>query len=399
MTLIYDPAMEQAPVDRTALDNVLAPFGSSRGLPGDAYRSQSVLEWEIEEFFAGTWFCLGRADDLVGESQARAVQIGGESVLLVRNEGAVNVFSNVCRHRRHELAPVGEPFDLRFIRCPCHAWTYRLDGSLATAPTFSGHTGFDEGDYPLLAIDAEIWEGWLFVNVNREAAPIPDHLGNLGAVLGQYAIGDLATAHGQRYEVQANWKLLIENYSECYHCTSIHPALCEVTPVSSGADLAPTGLWCGGTMVLKEHAATMSLDGTTPLAPLPGVEGDRLRQVVYVSLFPNLLISAHPDYVLAHRLVPLAPGRTEVECTWLFPADTVADPAFDPSYAVDFWDITNREDWAVCEGVQRGMASSGHRQGPLSRWEAASYQFLTMVGRAYLGERLTPSPVVERVDQ
>ena len=389
--------MKPAPLDQAALASTVAPFGSSKGLPADAYRSPDVFTWETAAFFAGSWICLGRQDDLIGPGQARAVKAGDETVLLVRDTERLAAFSNVCRHRGHELAPLGDAFDTRFIRCPYHAWTYRLDGTLMTAPTFSSRGDFDEDDYSLISIDTSEWGGWLFVNLDGRADPLETHLGNLASVLAPYGIDGLATAHRQSYVVQANWKLLVENYSECYHCTSIHPALCEVTPVNSGGDLSPTGLWCGGTMDLKPHAATMSFDGATPLAPLPDVEGDRLRQVVYASLFPNLLISAHPDYVLAHRLVPLAPNRTEVECTWLFPSSTVVDASFDPAYAVDFWDLTNREDWAVCEGVQRGIANSGHRQGPLSTWEATSYQFLTMVARAYLGQRLTPSPVEQRM--
>ncbi len=387
--------MEPAPLDLSDLEATLAPFGSSRGLPSAAYRSPEVLDWERTSFLAATWFCLGRVDDLLGPGRARAVRLGDESVLLVRDDEATRVFSNVCRHRGHELAAVGEAFDARFLRCPYHGWTYRLDGSLATAPTFGNTVGFDPDDFPLVRVPAEVWNGWLFVNLDGGAGPLADQLGNLGDVLDEYAIGTLATGHRQQYDVAANWKLLIENYSECYHCTSIHPALCEVTPVNSGADLEPTGLWCGGTMELKDHAVTMSLDGTTPLDPLPGVR--RLRQVVYVTVFPNLLVSAHPDYVLTHRLEPLAPDRTHIECAWLFSRDTVADPNFDPFYAVDFWDLTNREDWAVCEGVQRGMANTGYRQGPLSTWEATVYQFLTMVARAYAGKGLTPSPVEERI--
>jgi Rieske 2Fe-2S family protein len=389
--------MEPAPLDRDAVDRALAPFGSSTGLPAAAYLDSEVFAWEAAHFLGGSWFCVGREADLVQPGQARAVRMGDETVLLVRDADDLRVFSDVCRHRGHELAPVGEAFDVRYIRCPYHAWTYRLDGSLVTAPTFGGAPGFDAADYPLVTLASAVWNGWVFVNAGGGAPTFESHIGNLGKILDEYGIAGLATAHRQRYQVAANWKLLIENYSECYHCTSIHPALCEVTPVNSGADLDPTGLWCGGTMGLKPHAATMSLDGATPLQPLPGVTPQRLRHVVYVTLFPNLLISAHPDYVLAHRLTPLSPGRTEIECTWLFPTDTVADASFDPSYAVDVWDLTNREDWAVCEGVQRGMANTGYRQGPLSTWEATVYQFLTMVGRAYLGQGLTPSPVEERV--
>jgi Rieske 2Fe-2S family protein len=389
--------MDPAPLPSAELDDTLAPFGTSSGLPADAYRSEAVFAWEASRFFGGTWWCVGRTGDLVGPGQARGVRVGAESVLLTNDGETVRAFSNVCRHRGHELAPVGSAFDVRLVRCPYHAWSYRLDGSLKAAPTFADRHGFDPTAYPLLELRAASWGGWLFVNLDGEAAPLPDQIGNLDAVLAAHDIDRLAIGHVQEYEVAANWKLLVENFNECYHCSSIHPALCEVTPVDSGADLAPTGLWCGGTMDLKPHAATMSMDGSTPLPSLPGVGGELLRQVVYVTLFPNLLISAHPDYVLSHRLTPLDPARTSVECAWLFATDRVADPAFDPSYAVDFWDLTNREDWSVCEGVQRGLANSGYRPGPLSSWEATVYQFVTMVARAYQGFPLTPSPVEERV--
>ena len=382
--------MEPAPLDPADIKAVLEPFGSSMGLPGAAYRSDAVFAWEAEHFFAGTWVCAGRLDDLLQPGQARALAIGAETVLVVRDGQTLRAFSNVCRHRGHELVPVGEAVDVRLIRCPYHSWTYRLDGSLKTAPTFTGREGFAEADYPLIPVRTGTWEGWLFISL-AGASELDDHLGNAAELLEPYGIGELTTGHRKRYEVAANWKVIAENYNECYHCTSIHPELCEVTPVNSGTDLQPTGLWCGGTMDLKDHAVTMSLDGSSPLAPLPGVGGERLRQVVYLSMFPNLLISAHPDYVLTHRLTPVAPDRTEIECTWLFERADI-----DPSFAVDFWDITNEEDWAVCEGVQRGMANSGHRPGPLSNWEATDYQFLTMVARAYLGEGLAPSRVETR---
>lgn len=378
------------------LNGALAPFGASTGLPRDAYRSREVLEWETAAFFAGTWSCVGRISELVGPGQARGIRVGAESVLLTNDGEATHAFSNVCRHRGHELAPIGAAFDARLVRCPYHSWSYRLDGSLNRAPTFSGRGSFDERDYPLIAFATAAWQGWLFVNLDGAAGPLDDQLGNLDVIVSAYAIGGLVAGHIEEYEVAANWKLLIENFNECYHCTSIHPALCDVTPVESGADLAPTGLWCGGTMGLKPHAATMSMDGTTLLPLLPGVGGDLARRVLYVTLFPNLLISAHPDYVLVHRLIPLAPDRTGVECTWLFPEDIQASEGFDPSYAVDFWDLTNREDWSVCEGVQRGLANTGYRPGPLSTWEATVYQFVTMVGRAYRGRGLTPSQVASR---
>jgi Rieske 2Fe-2S family protein len=131
---------------------------------------------------------------------------------------------------------------------------------------------------------------------------------------------------------------------------------------------------------------TMSLDGASHGLPLRGLDATGLRTVIYVHLFPNVLLSLHPDYVMTHRLVPLAADRTMIECVWSFAPEAVAAPGFDPDYAVNFWDITNRQDWHACESVQRGLSSEHARPGPLSPDEDAVYQFVTMIGRAYLGE-------------
>jgi Rieske 2Fe-2S family protein len=140
-------------------------------------------------------------------------------------------------------------------------------------------------------------------------------------------------------------------------------------------------------MDLKEHADTMSLSGESGATPLPGLTEEQRRQVYYFGLFPNLLISLHPDYVLTHRIEPLSPGRSRVECQWLFGPETVEQPSFDPTYAVEFWDITNQQDWRACQSVQRGASSRGYRQGPLAPEESDVRRFLTIVANAYLNGR------------
>jgi Rieske 2Fe-2S family protein len=145
-------------------------------------------------------------------------------------------------------------------------------------------------------------------------------------------------------------------------------------------------------MDLKDHAATMSLDGHSDGVPIPGLDGERLRTVAYLGLFPNLLLSLHPDYVMTHLVEPLGPALSHVVCTWYFPPEAAERPGFDPSYAVEFWDRTNRQDWAACESVQRGMASPHFQPGPLAPAEDAVYHVVTMIARAYLGERPSASP-------
>ena len=380
-----------APIDRAAVERLLAPFGTSRTLPSDAYRSADLFAWEQAEIFGRTWVCLGRTQDLLQPGTVRAIALGGEEILLARDaDGAVRAFSNVCRHRGHPLLEVGEAVSARQIRCPYHSWAYRLDGSLRSAPTLTQTDGFDPADWPLLRLRADEWLGWLFLDLSGNAGPIAATFGALSEVLAPYEPERLIRAEGHDYVVAANWKLIAENYHECYHCTSIHPALCELSPPDSGADLVPDGLWCGGTMTLKDHAATMSSTGASGGVPFRALPHGADRIVLYVHLLPNLLVSAHPDYVMTHRLVPLDAGRTFVECDWLFSPESMALDDFDPAYAVDFWDLTNREDWGACERVQRGSASRGFRPGPLSSWESTIYQLHSVLGRAYQGLGLLP---------
>jgi len=229
------------------------------------------------------------------------------------------------------------------------------------------------------------WQGWLFVNISGDAPPFEEHVGNLEDLIRNYACEELVVAASHDYQVAANWKILAENYHECYHCSSIHPELCEVSPPTSGGDnLEPEGAWIGGPMDLYEGVETMSLDGKSHAPILPNLIEGQDRTVHYFQLFPNLLISPHPDYVMTHRLTPLAPDRTAVECEWLFSREAVEQEGFDPSYATVFWDITNRQDWKACEAVQRGASSRGYRRGPLSPREDAVYQLITMVANGYL---------------
>jgi len=378
-----------APIDPTAVSALLAPFGSSRTLPAEAYRSRELFQWEQTHVFSG-WAALGRTDDLLGLGQARAIEHAGESVLLTRDDTGIRAFSNVCRHRGHPLAETGEAFDLRLIRCGYHSWTYRFDGSLHSAPSMTQAEGFDPADWPLTPLGVGELGGWLFVDLTGSAPPIAAHFGNLSGLLAPYEPERLVSVARSAYEVSANWKLAVENYHECYHCTTIHPALCQVTPVDSGSDYAPTGLWCGGTMLLKDHAETMSLDGKSKGVRFRRLPAELERSVLYVGVWPNLLISAHPDYVMAHRLVPIDIDRTVIECEWMWAPESLDNPGFDPAYAVDFWDLTNHEDWGACSRIQKATANRGFSPGPLSPWETSLYQFLSMLGKAYSGEEMSP---------
>jgi Rieske 2Fe-2S family protein len=365
--------MSHAPIDHEALTATLRPFGESVVLPAAAYTDPMVLAWERRHLFAGSWTPIGRTADLAGRGNQAAFTVGDVGVLVTLGEVAPRAFANVCRHRAHELLTAGEAVDRRAVLCPYHGWSYGLNGDLRTAPRMGEE--FRLRDHNLVERPIVDWHGWLVVNADGAARPFAEHIGAAAELIAPYRAERLVIKARHSYEVAANWKIIVENYHECYHCPMIHPELCAVSPPHSGDNWHEPGAWVGGSMQLREHAETMSIDGRSHGVPLEGV--DR-RTVRYLGMLPNLLISAHPDYVLTHRLEPIEPGLTRVECEWLFPEEVT-----DPAYAVDFWDTTNWQDWRACESVQRGVSSPHFRPGPLAPTESALYEWLTMIARAY----------------
>ncbi len=368
--------------------------GPARMLPAAAYTDPAVLAWERRHLFAASWTCLGRTDELlpVGPEERpttqRAVRVGDVSALLVRADAGVRLFANTCRHRGHELLAEDGSSTRRSIVCPYHAWSYDLSGSLLAAPGFRDDPSFVAVEHGLVELPVAEWGGWVFAHAayalgDARVRPFAEHLGALGDLLAPYATEGLVVAERHTYEVAANWKVIAENYHECYHCPLIHPELCQVSPPDSGDNYDLPGAWIGGSMDLRDGMRTMSLDGALVATPLPGVDPGRVE---YLHLLPNLLVSAHPDYVMTHRLVPLAPDRTWVECSWLVlpSADGAAVRA---DGAVVFWDLTNRQDWGACESVQRGLASPHFRPGPFAPNEDAVAQLVAGIGKAYRSGR------------
>jgi glycine betaine catabolism A len=384
-----DGRREAAPLDQAAIALSLAPFGQSSMLPREAYVGDAMFAWEQRNLLEGGWICIGRSEDIAQPADQRAVSVGRSGVFLMRDQDRVlRAFANACRHRGHELLPCGQPAVNRaIVVCPYHAWSYKLDGSLRMTPGFDSDT-FDASTHGLVQLPCEEWHGWIFVNATGDAPSLETHLAGLEPLAAPYEPERLVTKGRHEYVVNANWKIMNENYQECYHCPMIHPELCTVSPPQSGANyIHPSqGAWVGGWMELRDGMKTMSLDGNTNASVFRGLEGEARRHVVYLAVFPNLLISLHPDYVMTHLLTPLGPDRTHIECTWAFAPEDVERDDFDPSFAIDFWDITNRQDWLACESVHRGLSSPLAVPGPMSTDEDGVYQFVTMVARTYSGQ-------------
>jgi len=374
-----------APLDPDELAASLAPFGTSRMLPRAAYLDPAVLEWERAQVFGG-WVCLGRSEEVERPRSLKAFALGHTGVLVSRDEeGELHAFENACRHRGHELLPCGASAQPRAVVCPYHGWAYHFDGRLRGAPGFKNAPGFDRDAHGLMGMPIQDWHGWLFVDPSGSAGDLDEHLADLELIVAPYSAENLRTLSSHTYDVAANWKVIVENYQECYHCSNIHPELCRVSPPDSGENVETGGSWVGGWMELRDGAATMSLDGHSGGVAMARLAEDEQRTVMYIAVMPNLLISLHPDYVMTHLLTPIAPDRTAITCSWAFPPQAMDREGFDASYAVDFWDLTNRQDWSACESVQRGMRSRRYAPGLLAPAEDGVYHFVTLMARTYLG--------------
>jgi len=339
-------------------------------LPAPHYTDASRFALELERIHFGMWLCAGRAEELPVPGRYVLRQVGNASVVVLRDErGALAAFHNVCRHRGTRLLrdEAGE-LPAR-IQCGYHGWTYRLDGTLAAAPHMDQVEGFREEDYPLRRVAVGEWDGHVFVSVADDPSPLSDQLGELPQKFRPWRMEELRRVERRTYSLKANWKLVVQNYSECLHCPIVHPLLQKQSHYLSGDNEPPHPTWLGGRMDLREGVGTLSMDGTTNRACLPGLSPEDRRRVYYYAVLPNLLLNLHPDYMLTFTLWPRAADRTEVVCEWHFHPDEIARPEFDPRGAIEFWDLTNRQDWELSELAQEGISSRGYRPGPYSNRE------------------------------
>jgi Rieske 2Fe-2S family protein len=342
----------------------------ARTLEARWYTSPELFAIERELIFARDWICAGRADELEAPGDYRLIEIAGESLILVRDaERTLRAFYNVCRHRGSRLCERDRGRFTGSIQCSYHAWTYGLDGALKVARNMSDIPAFRTDDYPLHRAELATWEGFVFVSLAREPERFERVFAPLDGRFADWNLAALKTARSITYELACNWKLVFQNYSECYHCPLVHPQLDKLSPSDSGRNDLTEGRFLGGFSELREHGASLTSSGRTRRAPLGTVRDADLDRVYYYTLFPSMLLSLHPDYVMVHYARPLAPNRTQVVCAWLFDPQTAARDDFDASDAVEFWDLTNRQDWHVNELTQKGVESRAYVPGPYANAE------------------------------
>ena len=355
-------------------------------LPGHFYTSPDVLAEEKDRIFARQWHCVGRASSIAKPGDFIVREIAGESLIVVRgNDSRIRAFFNVCRHRGTRLCSQQSGHFTGAIQCPYHAWTYSTDGRLIGAPHMQDVEQFSRSDYPLHSAATEEWEGFIFVNVALDPEPFAEWFAPLLSRLRRFDLDQLKVGHSVRYDVHANWKLVFQNYSECLHCPMIHPELSTVLPFQSGANDLTAGPFLGGYMEIAAPHKSATISGRACGLPISEkLSTTDMQRAYYYAIMPNMLLSIHPDYVNYYIITPVAVDRTTVESEWMFASRNQGSVTFNPADAINFWDVTNRQDWRIIELGQAGISSSRYSPGPYSpresipaAWDAAYRAFMS----------------------
>jgi glycine betaine catabolism A len=352
----------------------------AKTLPARYYTACEVFREEVERFYCQMWVCAGRADQIANPGEYFLREIAGESIIITRDSNhQVRAFYNVCRHRGTRMVTESEGKFANRIQCGYHGWTYALDGRLLGAPHMEEGSSFCREHYSLNRVQCGVWDGHIFINLDAQADPLERQLADLPEKFAPWRMVELCLHKRIAYEVKANWKLIVLNYNECLHCPVLHPALNRLTNYLGADNEQPHSTYIGGSMGFRSGAETMSLDGKRRRDYLPGLSAEERAKVCYYSIFPNFLLSLHPDYMMTATLWPTAVDRTQIIAEWHFHPAEMSKPNFEANDAIDFWDLTNREDWKICELSQAGIQSRAYQPGPYSHREELLYAFDQMV--------------------
>lgn len=347
-------------------------------LPSRWYFDTAQYALELERIWYRNWIYLCRADSIAEPGSFRTFAIGTQPLLVVRDEhGALRAFFNTCRHRGSMLCnePAGR-LTGGAITCPYHAWSYRLNGELARIPASGRPHHVPIEQTSLYAVTLQEWRGFVYVNLADPRRGLAQNFNANTETVANWPLEQLAVGHRQTKRMRCNWKIFWENYHECLHCPTIHPALSSLVPIyrrgimeqrddpnwrAHAQDIDPARR--GG---LRTGAATWSRDGRSLGHEFKGLT-DEERRIGYhfVTGLPSHYLVAHVDYVRSSRLLPVGPEETEIEVEWLFPRETLEDPRVDIRSVCDFSAQVLAEDAAACELNQRGLRSSAHAHGML----------------------------------
>ncbi|HUI18041.1 MAG TPA: aromatic ring-hydroxylating dioxygenase subunit alpha [Alphaproteobacteria bacterium] len=349
-----------------ARGQALAPLLEASALPGWCYASPEFFAWEMAEIHRRHWLFAGRVEELVLPGDFRAIDTAGGPVILLRDgEGTLRALANCCRHRGSLL--LAGSGNLRAIRCPYHAWSYRLDGSLLAAPNMERTEGFEPAAHGLIPVRLECWQGFVFLNFDPAAPDLMTALGDLPERLAGYRFAEMSCTWRAEIECRCNWKLLVENALEAYHTGMVHR---ESVGAQREAVIPTRGDWLC-LQVLSETSIAV-LGDRPPFPPIAALSPEAARGTYFTMIMPTTQFACAQDCMWWLAMRPIGPQRTLLSLGGCFPKATTALPDFAaqarPYY--ERWERVAREDVAMLERQQEGLASPLYRPGRLS-WRDA----------------------------
>jgi phenylpropionate dioxygenase-like ring-hydroxylating dioxygenase large terminal subunit len=350
------------------------------GLPASWYRDPAQHQRELEAIWYAGWIAVAREEEIPRPGDWRVVRIGTQSLVVLRDENLhLRAFHNTCRHRGSILCTEEQgSFARRRIVCPYHAWTYDLEGRLVATPRRMETPDFDMKDFPLYGVAVQLWGGFVFLHLAKNPPSL--NVERLQKRFANYRLEGLRIGKRIVMDVAANWKLLCENFSECFHCPPVHPEFCAI--VTAYQDAGAWGLRkkTEERAEYKAGAQTLTLDGTARLSPFRGLnEAEKKTLYSAEMLPPNLFLNVQPDYVNSHLMFPTGPESVRIVYDWLFEPQHLPLPDDDLAHYVALWDITNRQDARNCEWQQQGIQSREFDHGYYVPQEFDAHRFAEWV--------------------
>lgn len=372
-----------------ALEDALKPLREAQTLPPWCYTSREFYEFEVRQILLKEWVCVGRADQIPHPGDYFTLRLFGEPLVAVRDlDGEIRVLSTVCRHRGMEV--VEGRGNLRSFECPYHAWTYSLRGDLIGAPEMGKSAGFDRKSCALPSLRMEEWEGFLFVNFDGAAEPLAAALAPLSEKFRNWRLRDLQALEPLVYECPWNWKVMVENFMECYHHLGLHRQ--SVEPAMPGR-LTWTEEWNGRWVIV--HLPTVNdqvglsgeegISGTSPFPTIETLSAEERREGVVLVMFPLHLVFLLPDSMVFYQVFPEDVDRITLRIVVCVQREARHLPDFDHRLQMAITGIQtfNREDMRACASVQRGLSSRYAAPGRYSHLEDPVWQ----MGR-YMADRI-----------
>ncbi len=366
--------------DRPGERRLAEGASSFRLLPRRFYVAPEIFAEEVEKVFCRQWILLGHVSQVKVVGDYFVETIAGESIVVVRTApDGISGYFNLCRHRGHPLCRDGSGRVRQFV-CPYHNWSYGLDGQLKRAPGSPDGKQFDYRDWGLNQVSIEVWQGFIFGWLGDR--PPPSLASKLSPADDDFRLLEperVKEAYRESYEINANWKLLLENYLECYHCEGAHPQLCvsmDVRATYANTATDWTSEYFTGALQLRPAMKTGSMDGQLVSSLLGAVAGDAGIPDGFgagVGIVPTLTrIIFHIDHGIVHVLRPIDVAHVRWETRWYVREDAVEGIDYDVGRLTEVWRLTNQQDIALCEAAYRGVRSRRFVSGPLDQGREAA---------------------------